>query len=51
MFKRDLAFKALAWVCYAQRPLTALELQYALAVETGRGSVDVENLVDIEELI
>lgn len=48
---RDLAFKALAWACCAERPLTTLELQHALAVETGKGSLDVENLVDIEELI
>ena len=48
---RDLAFKALAWVNYAERPLTAVELQHALAVQTGKGSLDVENLVDIEELI
>lgn len=50
-FSRDLAFKALGWVNHAHRPLTALELQHALAVETGKGSLDVENLVDIEELI
>ena len=50
-FSRDLAFKALGWISHAGRPLTALELQHALAVETGKGSLDVENLVDIEELI
>ncbi|KAK0514422.1 hypothetical protein JMJ35_003039 [Cladonia borealis] len=48
---RDLAFRALPWAYYAERPLTAVELQHALAVETGKGSLDVENLVDIEELI
>ncbi len=50
-FSRDLAFKAFTWLSYAQRPMTALELQHALAVEAGKGSLDVENLVDIEELI
>ena len=50
-FSRDLAFKALTWLSYAQRPMTALELQHALAVEADKGSLDVENLVDIEELI
>ena len=50
-FSRTLAFKALARVTYAENPLTAVELQHALAVETGKGSLDVENLVDIEELI
>ena len=60
MFKRvekqnqsshDLAVKALTWLSYAQRPMTALELQHALAVEAGKGSLDVENLVDVEEVI
>lgn len=31
--------------------MTALELQHALAVEAGNGSLDVESLVDVEELI
>ena len=41
---RDLAFKALAWANGAARPLTALELQHALAVELGKGSLDIETL-------
>ena len=48
---RQLALDALTWLTYAQRPMTALELQHALAVEPGEGSLDVENLVDLEELI
>ena len=50
-FSRDLAFKALAWTNGAARPLTALEVQHVLAVEMGKGSLDIENLIDIEELI
>ena len=41
---RDLAFKALAWANGAARPLTAIELQHALAVELGKGSLDIETL-------
>ncbi len=50
-FSRDLAFQALTWLSYAQRQMTALELQHALAVEAGKESLDVENLVDVGELI
>ena len=50
-FSRDLAFKALTWLSYAQRPMTALELQHALAVEAGKESLNIENLVDAKELI
>ena len=50
-FSRDLALKVLTWLAYAQRPMTALELQHALAVEADKGSLDVENLVDVKELI
>ena len=42
---------ALTWLSYAQRPMTVLELQHALAVEAGMGSLDEENLVDVEELL
>ena len=48
---RDLAFKVLIRLSYSQRPLTALKLQHALAIEAGKGSLDVENLVDVEDLI
>ena len=50
-FSRDLALKALTWLAYAQRPMTALELQHALAGETDKGSLHVENLVDVKELM
>ena len=50
-FSQDLGLKVLTWLSYAQRPMTALGLQHALAVEAGNGSLDVESLVDVEELI
>ena len=50
-YSRDLAFKVLTWLSYAQRPMTALELQHAMAVEADKGSLDVENLMDVEDLI
>lgn len=48
---RDLAVMVLTWLSYSQRPLTALELQHALAVESGHKNLDEENLVDVEELV
>lgn len=48
---RYLAFRILSWLTYVRRPITALELQHALAVEKDRGSLDEENLVDVEGLI
>ena len=51
MEARHLAFQALTWLSYAQRPMTALELQHALAVEADEGSLDEENLADVDLLI
>ncbi len=39
-----LARKVLSWVFYASRPLTILEIQHALAVETGDTILDEDNL-------
>lgn len=50
-YSRDVAFKVLTWLSYTQRPMTALELQHALTVEAGKGNLDVENLIDVDELI
>ena len=41
-----LAQKVLYWVFHAYRPLTMLELQHALAVETGDSSLDEDNITD-----
>ena len=37
---RDLALRALAWIVYAERPLTTRELQEALAVQLGTPELD-----------
>ncbi len=39
-----LARKVLYWVFYASRPLTILEIQHALAVETGDTNLDEDNI-------
>ena len=39
-----LARKVLSWVFYASRPLTMLEIQHALAVETGDENLDEDNM-------
>ena len=41
-----LAFKTLAWVTHAFRPLSLRELQHALAVEPGDSELDEELLMD-----
>ena len=39
-----LARKVISWVFHASRPLTMLELQHALAVETGDSDLDADNI-------
>ncbi|CAI7587706.1 unnamed protein product [Penicillium pancosmium] len=48
---QTMALHVLAWVTCAKRPLTATELQHALAVELGEPHFDEDNLSDIEDLI
>jgi hypothetical protein len=48
---RELAERVLSWITCARRPLTATELQRALAVEVGDSELDEENLQDIGETI
>lgn len=43
---RRIAFKAMAWVCYAFRTLSLKELQHALAVEPGDTMLDEDLVVD-----
>ncbi|RSM08732.1 hypothetical protein CEP52_004457 [Fusarium oligoseptatum] len=45
---REIALQVLAWITCAKRPLTQLELQYALAVELDTLQLDEENLPDIQ---
>ena len=47
----DLAKDVLTWIVCAKRPLTALELQHALAVESGTAELDESNFTDVEDMI
>lgn len=46
-----LAQKVLSWITCAKRPLTAVELQHALAIEEGEPELDSENLPEIEDML
>lgn len=50
-FSQDLAKRVLGWVTFSARPLTAVELQEAIAVEIGEPSFDETNITDIEDMI
>ncbi|KAF6815361.1 ankyrin repeat protein [Colletotrichum plurivorum] len=47
---RHLGMEVLAWIVHAVRPLTATELNHALAVNLDDGSFDRDNIRDIEVL-
>ncbi|GLA93226.1 hypothetical protein AtubIFM61612_010418 [Aspergillus tubingensis] len=49
-FSRDLAKRVLGWLTFSARPLSALELQHAIAVEIGERQFDAMNVTDIEEI-
>jgi ankyrin repeat protein len=49
--QRKLAEEALSWITCAKRPLTALELQNALAVELGESMFYEDNVPDLEDII
>jgi hypothetical protein len=48
---QELAKQVLSWITCAKRPLTTLELQHALAVETGEPKLDEENVPGIEDMV
>lgn len=50
-FSQDLAKRILGWVTFSARPITAVELQDAIAVEIGQPLFDETNITDIEEMI
>ncbi|KAJ6017996.1 hypothetical protein N7451_001375 [Penicillium sp. IBT 35674x] len=50
-FSQDLAKRILGWVTFSARPLTAVELQDAIAVEIGEPEFDEMNITDIGEMI
>lgn len=41
---RDLAMDTIAWVTFANRPLTVLQLQHALATKIRDSKIDTENI-------
>ena len=49
--QRKLAEEALSWITCAKRPLTALELRNALAVELGESEFYEDNMPDLEDII
>ncbi|KAK2790832.1 hypothetical protein FQN53_008656 [Emmonsiellopsis sp. PD_33] len=48
---RDLALQALAWVTFAKRPLSPLELQHALAVEEETTEFDEDNISTLHDIL
>lgn len=48
---RELARRALAWITYAQRTLTTVELCHALAIELGTNDLDPDNICDIDDVL
>ncbi len=46
-----LAHKVLYWISYSLRPLTAAELQHALAVELGDDDLDEDGLYETELMV
>jgi hypothetical protein len=48
---RNLAYHVLSWVSYAFRPLSLIELQYAVAIHEDMGEMDEEDLNDGEFLL
>ncbi|KAF7116945.1 hypothetical protein CNMCM5793_005575 [Aspergillus hiratsukae] len=49
--RRDMAMEVLSWVTRARRPLAALEILHALAVELGETEFHIDNLPDIDDVI
>jgi hypothetical protein len=49
--QEELAKQVLSWITCAERPLTTLELQHALAVEVGESELDEDNLPELEDMV
>ncbi|KAH6706258.1 hypothetical protein BKA61DRAFT_558724, partial [Leptodontidium sp. MPI-SDFR-AT-0119] len=47
----ELAKQVLSWITCSKRPLSASELQHALAVEVGEVKLDDDNLPEIEDIV
>jgi ankyrin repeat protein len=48
---KNLAMKVLSWITCANRPLTTLELQHALATKAGKSELDQGDLPHIEDMV
>lgn len=48
---QKLAKRVLSWITHAQRQLTIVELQHALAVEIGESELDEENICEPDQLV
>ena len=48
---KELAKRVLFWITCAKRPLTTVELRYALAVEVGDPELDKENVLEPEDMV
>ncbi|KAF7507240.1 hypothetical protein GJ744_010798 [Endocarpon pusillum] len=46
-----LAKQVLSWITCAKRPMTTLELQHALAVESDDSELDEDNLPEVEDMV
>ncbi|KAL7931752.1 ankyrin repeat-containing domain protein [Trichoderma chlorosporum] len=51
LHQRNLGIKALSWIIYAKRPLSALELQIALGVEIGTEELDLNKIPQIDDIV
>ncbi|SJL14350.1 uncharacterized protein ARMOST_17806 [Armillaria ostoyae] len=49
--RQELAHRVFGWIAFSRRPLTVLELRYALAVEPGMTTLDLDNLHDEDFLL
>lgn len=47
----ELAREALSWIICSKRPLTILELRYALAIKLDSSALDEGNMPDIEDIV
>lgn len=48
---QELAIQTLSWVVFARRPLIAIELQHALAIEFKSPAFDTDNIAEVEDIL
>lgn len=49
--RAELAIKVLSWIVHAKRPLSAVELQHAVAIRPGDRMLNDKHLTEIEDLV